>query len=289
VIDVLLQEYIVVRLFGKTMLPFCPAANPVPVITIWFPIDPVAANSGNCRCRIRGDALRPDELDFVVHSYGLFFNLVVQSRPTSMPSRRRKVKIKIRPLHDVLMIGFGFILGTAVVIAARSRSSYELASQQAYVQQVRIDGLQILNKTSRIYENVGQTSLDGHDLHQNPVDTFLNDLKDIVTLGAINVSYAQVSKPEWQVNIDWSFNNTDAGGAVNCVWQYIDKGIGQCIVSGGRQCVMQEAQAQAKAIPAKSQGAYNLSLVSQCHNPHAQDTITAAGVNAVASYIQHHQ
>ena len=106
---------------------------------------------------------------------------------------------------------------------------------------------------------------------------------------AMSQLFAQPSKPEWQVNIDWSFQNKDAGGSVDCPAEYVRLGVPQCIAIGGRACVMNYAKELALRGKDGEGRAYELTRLSQCHNPHAAGTIERAGVGAVVPYVANHQ
>jgi len=105
----------------------------------------------------------------------------------------------------------------------------------------------------------------------------------LVTLGP---GVALADKPEWQGNIDWSIgNHTTDPGQCNCVDQYVATEAA-CITGGGRACLMQRAIDSAKH--GNDAYAFRLTLISQCHNGHAQSTISAAGQKAVGDYLRSH-
>lgn len=96
------------------------------------------------------------------------------------------------------------------------------------------------------------------------------------------VSVAQ-RRPDWQINVDWSARNTDAGGSVNCQGDYVSAGVAYAIVSGGRAAVINAA-----LFAAQNQDfnrAFNLVLLTQCHNDNAWQSIFDAGQKTVLSYL----
>lgn len=87
-------------------------------------------------------------------------------------------------------------------------------------------------------------------------------------------------------------NNT---GAPDCPWLYTTTDTQACLAlgvatgnhSGNRQCVIALAVAAAKTgVPQLQDIAFSYVLLAQCHNPGAQQTITAAGRDAVVSYLR---
>ena len=81
---------------------------------------------------------------------------------------------------------------------------------------------------------------------------------------------AHAQEPEYQANMDWSARNWTWGdpGLTNCPAVYVALGVPQFTVGGGRGAVMRYAAAVAVANPAY---AFQLVLLTQCHNPHAQE------------------
>jgi hypothetical protein len=82
-------------------------------------------------------------------------------------------------------------------------------------------------------------------------------------------------------HVDWSIKNTDAGGSTNCPSEYPYPG---CILSGGRACLMTEAINSAKANDCAN--AFQVTKVTQCHSPKAQQLIAEAGQDAVCRYLK---
>jgi hypothetical protein len=93
-------------------------------------------------------------------------------------------------------------------------------------------------------------------------------------------------KPEWQRHLDWAMNNNNAGGSCDCVKEYVAAGMWQCVISGGRSCVMSAAGVAATARPSDDDRAYQLSLLTECHNGEATRTLETAGRLNVANYLR---
>jgi hypothetical protein len=87
----------------------------------------------------------------------------------------------------------------------------------------------------------------------------------------------------YKIHIDWAAGNTDAGGAVNCPDQYASNGVGFAVVSGGRAAVIN--QALFEIYNQKFDHAFSLVLMTQCHNPGAQQVLLNAGEKAVLTYL----
>ena len=95
---------------------------------------------------------------------------------------------------------------------------------------------------------------------------------------------AQGGKPDWQKHIDWSIgNHTTDPGETNCPDQYAATEP-NCILGGGRACLMARAIDSAKAN--NYAYAFRLTLITQCHNGGAQQAIGAAGQQAVGDYLK---
>ena len=89
-------------------------------------------------------------------------------------------------------------------------------------------------------------------------------------------------KPEWQGAIDWAIgNHTVDPGETNCVEQYVATEPA-CIRDGGRACLMTRAIDSAKHNNCSY--AMRLTLITQCHNQRAQQTLAEAGQQAVCDY-----
>jgi cellulose biosynthesis protein BcsQ len=86
----------------------------------------------------------------------------------------------------------------------------------------------------------------------------------------------------WQANINWSINDS---GPVECPSQFTEFKTGsQCVFGGGRKCLMAAAIDAAKHGDYKT--AFNMAVVTQCHNPSAAETIRTAGPQAVGDYLR---
>jgi hypothetical protein len=104
-------------------------------------------------------------------------------------------------------------------------------------------------------------------------------LAAVVMISALPL-HVKADKPEWQGNIDWSIGNT---GAPDCADQYVATEA-HCLTEGNRSCLMRRAIDSAKANNCSY--AMRLTLITQCHNAHAQQTIGAAGEAAVCAYLK---
>jgi uncharacterized membrane protein len=89
-----------------------------------------------------------------------------------------------------------------------------------------------------------------------------------------------VGRPQWQEEIDWCKRNGDAGGSVDCPLLYAYP---ECIVSGGRSCLMRKASQSAR--DGDCANAFRQALTCQCHNQGARDLIAQAGQDAVCRYL----
>lgn len=107
--------------------------------------------------------------------------------------------------------------------------------------------------------------------------------KALVALAVLNLSGQAQSKPAWQTHLDWSIQNLDAGGSVDCPDKYVEA-YPECLVSGGRSCMMKKAIQSAKDNDCSN--ALRVSQITQCHNVTARDQIRDAGQNAVCRYLK---
>ena len=87
----------------------------------------------------------------------------------------------------------------------------------------------------------------------------------------------------WHVNVDWPAQNTDAGGSVDCPADYVSAGVGYAVLAGGRAAVINAALFA--AYKGDFNHAFDLVLLTQCHNPDAQQDLLNAGQRAVLSYL----
>ena len=92
---------------------------------------------------------------------------------------------------------------------------------------------------------------------------------------------APAQQPDYQLHMNWAAGNWDAGGATNCPAFYVALGVPQFVAAGGRAAVMRYAAAVEIANPPY---AFQLVLLTQCHNPAAQQTLMQAGP-AVLAYL----
>ena len=89
-------------------------------------------------------------------------------------------------------------------------------------------------------------------------------------------------KPDWQKHIDWAIgNHTTDPGETNCPEQYVATEPA-CVTGGGRSCLMARAIDSAKHNNCNY--AMRLTLITQCHNQGAQQTLGEAGQQAVCDY-----
>jgi secreted trypsin-like serine protease len=100
------------------------------------------------------------------------------------------------------------------------------------------------------------------------------------TTGEVNSALTS-NRPEWMVHVDWSMRNTDAGGSTNCPDLYAYP---ECVLKGGRACLMAQAINSAKA--GSCSDALRATLITQCHNKEAQQAIEEAGSAKVCSYLK---
>jgi uncharacterized membrane protein len=87
-------------------------------------------------------------------------------------------------------------------------------------------------------------------------------------------------QPDWQKHLDWSRNNSDAGGSVDCP---LDYPYPECILRGGRACLMAHAEQSARDNDCAN--AFRVALITQCQNPEATQLIAAAGESEVCQYL----
>jgi hypothetical protein len=105
----------------------------------------------------------------------------------------------------------------------------------------------------------------------------------LVALAVLNPSGQAQNKSDWQKHLDWSIQNSDAGGSVDCPDKYLAT-YPECFVSGGRSCMMKKAIQSAKDNDCSN--AHRVSQITQCHNVTARDLIREAGQDAVCQYLK---
>jgi hypothetical protein len=97
-------------------------------------------------------------------------------------------------------------------------------------------------------------------------------------------------QPEWQFNVDWSIGNMGlVEGIIQTEWERLDvaypgTNVKACVGGNGRACAMTVAIDAAKH--KFDQKAYEITISTQLHNPHAADTIRAAQPYPVAEYLR---
>lgn len=89
-------------------------------------------------------------------------------------------------------------------------------------------------------------------------------------------------KPDWQKHLDWCAGNSDAGGSVDCVADYMGT-YPRCVLSGGRSCLI--GIARQSAHDNDCQNAFNLAQMCQCNNADAAQQIREAGMVNVCNYL----
>jgi hypothetical protein len=98
----------------------------------------------------------------------------------------------------------------------------------------------------------------------------------------VTASVAAAQGP-FTAHIDWAAQNTDAGGSVDCPDQYFSNGVGYAVAVGGRAAAIN--QALFDAYHQNFDHAFTLVLMTQCHNPGAQQVLRNAGEKAVLTYL----
>jgi hypothetical protein len=87
----------------------------------------------------------------------------------------------------------------------------------------------------------------------------------------------------WTQHVDWAATNTGAGGSVDCPVNYVSMGVEYAVVAGGRAAVIN--QALFAAYRGEEGRAFQLVLLTQCHNPGAHQELMQAGQQAVVGYL----
>jgi hypothetical protein len=82
--------------------------------------------------------------------------------------------------------------------------------------------------------------------------------------------------------LDWSFGNSTGPDQTHCPQQYTATEP-RCLTGGGRACLMRRAVESAKS--GKCHYAMSLVLITQCHNPGAQQRLAAQSESAVCAYL----
>jgi hypothetical protein len=93
-------------------------------------------------------------------------------------------------------------------------------------------------------------------------------------------SVVHAERPEWQNHIDWSIGYT---GAPDCPDQYA-RTEPHCLAEGNRSCLMRRAIQSAKRNNCSY--AMRLTLITQCHNPSAQQALVRGGVFPICQYLK---
>ena len=123
----------------------------------------------------------------------------------------------------------------------------------------------------------------------------LNETKVMIKRGAAcialsavllvaNVGSAQAQQaPEYQCYLYWAWNDWATGGSTCCPAQYVVYGVGQFVAGTGRAGLLRYAAGASFVNP---DFAFRLALLSQCHNPGAQQVLMQAGPGKVLSYLR---
>lgn len=88
---------------------------------------------------------------------------------------------------------------------------------------------------------------------------------------------------EARINVDWSIANYTPADQTNCPDQYLITEP-KCLTEGGRACLMRRAIESAKADNCSY--ALRLTLITQCHNQGARESITNSGEQALCAYLK---
>jgi hypothetical protein len=118
---------------------------------------------------------------------------------------------------------------------------------------------------------------------RTPADRVSTSLGSYADPNTAGYSPLVSSVQSWTAHIDWAAHNSDAGGNVDCPAQYIENGIEYAIVIGGRSAVIN--QALFEVYDQHFDTAFNLVLMTQCHNPEAQQELKDAGEKNVLTYL----
>jgi uncharacterized membrane protein len=87
-------------------------------------------------------------------------------------------------------------------------------------------------------------------------------------------------RQQWQNDLDWSIGNSTAGSSTDCPQSYPYP---ECVISGGRACLMKHAMRSARDNDCAN--ALRVALITQCHNQGAANGIAAAGQFQVCQYL----
>jgi predicted Rossmann-fold nucleotide-binding protein len=106
------------------------------------------------------------------------------------------------------------------------------------------------------------------------------------TVGAVMcvVACAAGARADLKENLDWCIASRTADlGMIDCPEQYV-KTYPECVMGGGRACLMENAVRSAKANDCAN--AFRLALICQCHNDGARKEFVSAGAQAVCAYLK---
>jgi hypothetical protein len=88
---------------------------------------------------------------------------------------------------------------------------------------------------------------------------------------------------KWTGYLDWAATNSDTDNLVDCRADYLSMGVGYATVAGGRSAVINEALFT--AYKGNVGHAFQLVLLTQCHNSEARQQLQEAGPQAVVEYL----
>jgi hypothetical protein len=195
----------------------------------------------------------------------------------------------------------GIVVGVILTLlfSGEGRSA-EFQNEQAYVRQVQSD---LVGQQAALGDVVANVAAEAPQAGgSNPARSNRSPGFVAGGLGALSGSVIDVitqkiaqvpHKPEWQIHIDWAWNNRDAGGSTNCVNEYLSAGEFGCVIAGGRSCVMADAHSTAQNYMSGNYNANldrirNLVFLTQCHNDEAKRTLAGANIVDIANYVKAH-
>ena len=111
-------------------------------------------------------------------------------------------------------------------------------------------------------------------------------MKRLLIFAVLSFTYLAPAYSDWREHLTWCLKNTDTGASVECPIQFGAVGAAECVLFGGRACLMAKASGVASSgVPGACQSAYVMAATCQCHNSDNQDEILEAGVNQVCGFL----
>lgn len=99
---------------------------------------------------------------------------------------------------------------------------------------------------------------------------------------------AGTAHSDWHEHAAFCQSNTDSGGSVECPGEFIAAGAAECILAGGRACLVIKMRGVALSGAPGACSAAQVGLsVCQCHNSGARQEILSAPTNEVCGFLQH--